>query len=80
MPAAEHTDAVPLQVAPPSVENVPPIKLDAIKKCQPPSHIPPGVVERLLKGEWIFTTDHELTKELIEIARCLSRKAKIALI
>lgn len=78
--SAATTPSGPPEASPPSAENVSVIKFSAVGECWIPLHIPPGVIERLKEGRWMFTTDCELVREVIEVARCLGKKAKVVLI
>ncbi|MGB9704051.1 MAG: hypothetical protein ACPL3C_01260 [Pyrobaculum sp.] len=51
-----------------------------MSQCEVPPHIPPGILDRLERGEWIAVSDLELAFEIFEIAKCLGKKAKIELI
>lgn len=76
-PTAAAPEPTPApQQAPPPMNDTLVNKLN-VGECQVPPYVPPGVIDRLLNDQWIFTVDRELVWELTKVARCLGRRAKI---
>jgi hypothetical protein len=71
-PPAGPAPASPVIIANDVVKNL--VSTD----CEVLQYLPPGVVERVRRGEWIeITTDNELIRELLQTARCLGKQLRL---